>query len=435
MPDPNQTQITIVEGPRPRPPAAARLEDIAAHLTAPPAGIRFCLIRPIQSGPQGEIPSDVDLLVAQQDVSRLKQRVIDYCRALKLPVLIRQRDNRIGVTITRNGETALILDFATKQQVRDRTAKRFDMFGFDDIAEYVRADMGAVPELSPDIGLLLYLLHVSAKPYKLKRSPERVLARIVDLAARAGPESKAINEQAKALIAPVFQPDALNQLALPLLRERVNLRPYHKPSPKPKRNLVASVVGPDGSGKTAISNHILGRFSDSFDRKKVKTLYRKSPIYLAFRAVFQGLWQDSNTMDEAISLPCFLLALRGFHRRRSNAKKGFIFDRYFYDLLLKGIRSHNRPRRAFWWHWAARRVPPSDLVIVLDVPWEVAHSRKPELQASAWPVIYQNYFDVSDINGTPLLAVCYTDASFENTTTFVMQTVSKALELHELGQL
>ncbi len=104
--------------------------------------------------------------------------------------------------------------------------------------------------------------------------------------------------------------------------------------------------------------------------------------------------------------------LRGFfgqsHRHRSDGR------------LARAISSRTRAG-------AAARTPPSDLVVVLDAPYEIAYARKPDLLPETWPVIYDNYLDLSDATDTPWFAACPTEESFDQTRDFVFGLIRSYL--------
>ncbi len=141
---------------------------------------------------------------------------------------------------------------------------------------------------------------------------------------------------------------------------------------RPRRGLSVAVLGPDGAGKSTLTRGI----ADS--------------VGLPARVVYMGLWQGED--GAARSLPGAALAaarrpLRSWRRAavtRWHQAMGrlVVLDRHPFDALLPPAPPHVALKRLFF-TMLARTVPAPSVVLVLDVPAEVAARRRPEEDPAA----------------------------------------------------
>jgi thymidylate kinase len=382
------------------------------------AGMKFALLRPIISDADNPYPSDIDLFMPEEDRQLLRRTVLAYCRERHFRVCIERHDIHNTVTIHHpEARRDLAFDFAIKYLVKDEQGKAYQYYIWEDLEQFIDHSM-PIPEFDPDTGFFLYLAHISSRPDKLESSPQRVMRRFALFEKRLSPEAQAYYARAMICIEPSFRQLWLNSLALSQLHIRAVPRLYTFPEPSYPGALVA-IVGPDGSGKTSIRDNLLDRVP-GWTGTKSRVFFMMTRTYKILFFLLGRFFKDHNPFDELFSLPFFFIAMREFEKKWTwMQNKYHISDRYFYDQLLKGIYTNGRPRRANWWEWAAKQIPTPDLIVVCEVPFEVAYARKGELRPEVWNVMYDTYFKASELDGTKRIAVCYTDGDLEGTVEFI----------------
>jgi thymidylate kinase len=149
-----------------------------------------------------------------------------------------------------------------------------------------------------------------------------------------------------------------------------------------------AIMGPDGSGKSAVIETICPKFRFAYD--KVKT-YHLRPKILKRRNDTNEVVTDPHgraPRGPLFSIAKVLLMIADYWigyamqiapaMRRSQL---IVFDRYIYDLLVDSKRiRYGGP--AWLLRFAAAVVPHPDVVILLDAPPEVLWSRKQEVPFS-----------------------------------------------------
>ena len=139
-----------------------------------------------------------------------------------------------------------------------------------------------------------------------------------------------------------------------------------------RRGLSVAVLGPDGAGKSTLTRGIAASFG------------------LPARIVYMGLWQGEDGTARPLPVAAVAAARRPFRSWRRVALTCWhqaggrlvVFDRHPYDALLPPAPPHVALKRLFF-SVLARTVPAPSLVLVLDVPAEVAARRRPEEDPAA----------------------------------------------------
>ena len=148
-----------------------------------------------------------------------------------------------------------------------------------------------------------------------------------------------------------------------------SLRALEKPlQARARRGAAVAVVGPDGAGKSTLSEGIARHF------------------YFPTRIIYLGMWQNESPAT-------FIVSIGRIARRPLRVWSGYLsgtrerllgrlvlFDRYTYDALIP-------PRPPLVWlkvpyfRLLARLCPPPDMVLLLDAPGNVMFERKGEFDS------------------------------------------------------
>lgn len=217
----------------------------------------------------------------------------------------------------------------------------------------------------------------------------------------------AAHQSARAFLArqgiPIIPPTTI---ALRRLARRVR-RALHWPAGR-----TTAVVGPDGSGKTAMIDDIQsGPLGGQFRFRRFKRLFRKPLFYWGSepRNVREEkrLWLVLPVAWIAFSL----LQLFGGWRRP------LILDRYFYDYFVRNVRiTSDAPfRRIAAYGLCSALAPRPQRLIVASCPPDIIHERKVEMTQAAIASLYEVYLDQVQRGRIPATLFCYTGARPELT--------------------
>jgi len=163
--------------------------------------------------------------------------------------------------------------------------------------------------------------------------------------------------------------DALRRGARRLVNQAS--RRLASPSNSPKKGLAVALLGLDGAGKSTLAGAAASTVAAGG---------------LPARCVYLGLWRDEPAAAPgrpwAVAGAAAKRPLRAwrqyligaYHRGRGRL---VVFDRYPYDALLPPEPPSVALKKIFF-AFLGRCCPPPDLVLLIDVPAEVAHRRRPE---------------------------------------------------------
>jgi len=171
-----------------------------------------------------------------------------------------------------------------------------------------------------------------------------------------------------------------------------------------------AVVGPDGSGKTALIDAVRRAPEGAGLRvQRFKRFFRR-PLFHLFRD------EPRNVRDEKmlwLVLPVAWLYFQSSHWLAGRGKD-FVLDRYFYDYLVADVRSDARPLRriAGYGAWSAL-VPRPDRLVIATCPSDIIFGRKREMPAASIDALYRIYLDQVVRSGVPETLCCDTGGTLE----------------------
>ena len=150
--------------------------------------------------------------------------------------------------------------------------------------------------------------------------------------------------------------------------------------PPAARGLTVALLGPDGVGKSTL----LAGLAQTYP----------APV----RQIYMGMWQGAGRPGYTCLHALAAIVLRPFrvwwrvacgavHARRGRL---VVFDRYTYDALLPVTGSWRALKRPYFWV-LAHLAPRPDLVLVLDLPGEVAFARKGESTPEGLEAVRQGF--------------------------------------------
>lgn len=151
-----------------------------------------------------------------------------------------------------------------------------------------------------------------------------------------------------------------------------------------------AVIGPDGSGKTTLIDGIKASgIGGAFKFKRFKRYFRRVLFYMRRNTERNQLDQQLIWLILPLSWVTFVITnlLPGY-------SKPTLLDRYFYDYMVRNVRSKDHElSKVRFYDWWTRHIPrPKKLIVAYCQP-EIIHQRKQEMTADAIYRLYQVYLD------------------------------------------
>jgi hypothetical protein len=171
-----------------------------------------------------------------------------------------------------------------------------------------------------------------------------------------------------------------------------------------------AVVGPDGSGKTALITDIKqGPLRKRFRFQRFKRFLRRPFFHLVQS-------EPRNVRDEKM----LWLVLPGawiyfsLSRWFTGWGRPLLLDRYFYDYFVRNVRSHTLPfRRIAAYGLCSLLAPRPERLIIASCPTAIIHERKQEMTEASIDRMYEVYLDQVNRGRIPVTLFCHTGNGLE----------------------
>lgn len=179
---------------------------------------------------------------------------------------------------------------------------------------------------------------------------------------------------------------------------------------KPTGKLVV-LIGPDGCGKSTMSNMLCENFGRDWFTDVVQ-YYSRPNILPALRSIFSTrksggskIIDEPDNPNRSISLIPGLIKItyytvdfvifRFWLFKHKINNRLVVYDRYFYDYQIQYFYQHISPKYKRFLKWF---IPKPDTIIVLEAnPFEIMR-RKPELDATTIEYQYEKIFELYEEN-------------------------------------
>lgn len=171
-----------------------------------------------------------------------------------------------------------------------------------------------------------------------------------------------------------------------------------------------ALVGPDGSGKTALMDAVRRSPAGKHLRyRKFKRVFRRPLFHLR-----QG--EPRNVRDEKMLWLVLPVAWLCFSASRwlTGWARPVLYDRYFYDYFVRDVRDPGRPlRRIGAYDLCTALAPRPQRLIVASCPAEIIRRRKTEMTQASMEEIYKVYIDQVARTGIPETLFCHTGIALQ----------------------
>ncbi|CAM3357758.1 Thymidylate kinase-like domain-containing protein [Bordetella sputigena] len=374
------------------------------------------MLRPRDIDGDGIFQGDFDFLIDDARFDEILAALFHLCQQTGVSFILRQSAPfKRQAELLHDDGRRVILEFWPHAELRTRgDVGPLSRAGVD-YATYARLD-------DKDRGALLaalFLLHLHHKRKKL--DTPLVRDRLAYFAERTV-DIPGLGTAMRGLLAGTLELDAAHHTATAYLLEhdiavippaRIALkrlawhlrRALHWPSWG-----TTAVVGPDGSGKSALIERIQSAPQGArFSFKRFKRLFRKPLFYWGS--------EPRNIRDEKRLWLILPVAWATFSLTSlcTGWRRPLVLDRYFYDYFVRNVRvgSQQPFRRIAAYALCSALAPRPQRLVIASCPPEIIHQRKQEMSREAIASMYDMYLDQVRRGRLAATLFCHTGVSLE----------------------
>ncbi|HTJ99249.1 MAG TPA: hypothetical protein VL522_06465 [Bordetella sp.] len=378
--------------------------------------IPWVMLRPRDTEGDGIFQGDFDFLIDGERFADILRTVFVACQTEGVSFILRQSSpfkRQIELLDERGRRVMIELWVHAELRLRDGGG-HLTRAG---VAYSAYEELGAEDQRALLAALFLLHLHHKNKDLRLPLVQERL-----DYFANRVGHVHELRDALTGLRAGTLGLDAARGIAAAFLRERgipvispatIALkrlgwrlrRALHWPSWR-----TTAVVGPDGSGKSAlIDDFKSGPQGKAFRFQRFKRFFRRPLFY----------WgkEPRNVRDEKRLWLILPVAWTYFSLSRivTGWRRPLVLDRYFYDYFVRNVRrDSDQPfRRIAAYGVCSALAPRPQRLIVASCPSTIIHERKQEMTQAAIAAMYEMYLDQVRRGWLPSTLFCYTGASPE----------------------
>jgi len=396
----------------------------------------FAELRPKPLTSEECFEGDYDFLYDGEKKYALIKDIIFFLKHKKVPfVILRKNEQKLQVQIfDYDTDRKIILEFWSVCIIRAALKSiHFPSYlTWKDIEQFIHSDADGY-EIHPNVRALIYITHLMARKKDLQKPEvQKRLRYFREQCLSREPGYDLLKEILQKLASLECDLTDANKKALDLLKDFGCSRPskalmyfaktkFAKLLSKSSPRKIMAVVGPDGSGKTTILKKAITKDDRLLKYYKFKDLYRKhNGIDKLIRKHYPVKGLKRNQIDERVSgIHFFSSYIVFFFFKILYSRRLIILDRYFYDLLLTGIRDKDGTAHEVWWYNMGLALTPRPrCLLILDVPYEIAQKRKGEIAKEDWDLLFNNYLRCYFSKPSKGLAFCNTDTTVENNVSF-----------------
>jgi hypothetical protein len=371
----------------------------------------WVLLRPRAFDDETVFEGDFDLLIDEPRFGEILDAVFQACQQAGISFIVRQTSAfKRQIELLDGDSRAVTLELWRHAEFRIRPGHGL----LSRAALDYRAFQSVPAEQRPSLRAALFLLHLHHKQKRLDDALTRwrlrhfqdspppapvlrdVLAQLesgqIDLEQARG----RVLEWLRSLPVPVKSPA---RVACERAAWKVR-RALRLPAPR-----TTPLVGPDGSGKSALMDAIgasvLGR---RLRFQRFKRFFRRLLFHL-----IQS--EPRNVRDEKVLWLILPVAWACFVTSRwlTGWARPILVDRYFYDYFVREVRNPTQPlRRIAAYDFCSVLAPLPRHLIVASCPPAVIRQRKTEMTVTSMERLYQVYLDQVARFGVPETLFCHT---------------------------
>ncbi|ARP90810.1 hypothetical protein CAL14_11365 [Bordetella genomosp. 9] len=376
----------------------------------------WVMLRPRGHDGDGIFGGDFDFLIDGERFDEILRTVYSVCQEAGVSFIVRQAAPfKRQIELLDDGGRRVTLELWTQAELRVQGSRGHMTRGGVAYAAYEALDPAG--RLALLAALFVLHLHHKKKDLRLALVRERL-----SYFANAAHGVPGLRVALDGLLSGEMDLDAARHVAMAFLNERGV--PVLPPATIAARRLAwrlrralhwpawrtVAVVGPDGSGKSALIDDLQaspeGR---GFRFKRFKRLFRKPLFY----------WgkEPRNVREEKRLWLVLPVAWGAFTLLQlfTGWRRPLLLDRYFYDYFVRNVRvGAGAPlRRIAAYPLCSALTPPPQRLVVASCPAQVIHTRKQEMTADAIAAMYEVYLDQVRRGMLPATLFCHTGGSRE----------------------